>query len=51
MSNKMDSGEADNPVKRNKTTPFSMDETVNFDPTSIGLPKDWSLTDWSDLKG
>eukprot|EP00547_Thalassionema_nitzschioides_P002060 CAMPEP_0194209034 /NCGR_PEP_ID=MMETSP0156-20130528/7300_1 /TAXON_ID=33649 /ORGANISM="Thalassionema nitzschioides, Strain L26-B" /LENGTH=391 /DNA_ID=CAMNT_0038936119 /DNA_START=18 /DNA_END=1193 /DNA_ORIENTATION=- len=50
MSNKMDSGEADNPVKRNKTTPFSMDETVNFDPTSIGLPKDWSLTDWSDLK-
>jgi hypothetical protein len=26
-------------------------DTVHFDPTSIGLPKGWSLTDWSDLKG
>ena len=30
---------------------LSMSETVNFDPTSIGLPEGWSLTDWSDLKG
>ena len=26
-------------------------DTVNFDPTSIGLPKGWSLTNYSDLKG
>lgn len=26
-------------------------ESVKFDPTSIGLPRNWSLTDWSDLKG
>jgi len=26
-------------------------ETVYFDPTSIGLPKGWTLTDFSDLKG
>ena len=25
--------------------------TVNFDPTSIGLPSGWSLPDWSTLKG
>lgn len=30
---------------------LSMTETVHFDPTSIGLPAGWSLTDWSDLKG
>jgi len=32
-------------------TGFSKNETVHFDPTSIGLPANWSLTDWSDLKG
>ena len=29
----------------------SKDDTVHFDPTSIGLPKGWALTDWSTLKG
>jgi hypothetical protein len=37
----------------NGAVPFqlSKDDTVHFDPTSIGLPANWSLTDWSDLKG
>lgn len=26
-------------------------DTVNFDPTSMGLPAGWSLTIYSDLKG
>ena len=35
------------------TTPYkpSKDDTIHFDPTKIGLPKGWSLTDWSTLKG
>jgi len=36
-----------------KVTPFVPDRslTVDFDPTAIGLPKDWRLTDFSELKG
>ena len=26
-------------------------DTYDFDPTSIGLPAGWSLTNFSDLKG
>jgi len=37
--------------KRPKVGLFDKKDTVHFDPTSIGLPKNWSLTDWSDLKG
>lgn len=32
-------------------TGFSKNDTVHFDPTSIGLPAGWALTAWSDLKG
>ena len=28
-----------------------LSETAYFDATTIGLPNDFSLTDWSDLKG
>ena len=37
----------------NTTSPYKpgKEETVHFDPTTIGLPKGWSLTDWSTLKG
>jgi len=44
------SSKEDDTEEVNKKT-FTMDETVHFDPTSIGLPSGWSLTDWSDLKG
>jgi hypothetical protein len=27
------------------------EDSVNLDPTSIGLPHGWKLTDWSTLKG
>jgi hypothetical protein len=27
------------------------EDSVNFDPTLIGLPHGWKLTDWSTLKG
>ena len=41
--------------KKQKTGPTvyvpTKQETVLFDPTSIGLPQGWSLTDWSTLKG
>jgi hypothetical protein len=30
---------------------FSRDLTCRFDPTSVGLPADFRLTDWSKLKG
>ena len=30
---------------------FPRSETVNFDPTSIGLPAGWKLTSFSELKG
>ena len=35
------------------TTPFVPDRslTVDFDPTAIGLPENWRLTDYSELKG
>ena len=48
---------ADEPVtKKAKTStsklpPLTKQDTIYFDPTSIGLPKNWSLTDYSDLKG
>ncbi len=29
----------------------SLDEAVRFDPTSVGLPEGWSLTEFSTLKG
>lgn len=32
-------------------TAFSYDETCRFDPTTVGLPLDFCLTDWSTLKG
>ena len=38
-------------VTKKAKTGFSKTDTVRFDPTSIGLPAEWSLTDWSDLKG
>jgi len=39
--------------KKVKMTPFVPDRslTVDFDPTAIGLPKEWRLTDFSELKG
>ena len=42
--------------KKAKTTssklpPLTKQDTIYFDPTTIGLPKQWSLTDYSDLKG
>lgn len=29
----------------------SREDSVNFDPTAVGLPPNWSLTSFSDLKG
>jgi len=29
----------------------TLEEAVRFDPTSVGLPEDWSLTEFSTLKG
>jgi hypothetical protein len=29
----------------------SIEETTSFDPTTIGLPADFVLTDWSKMKG
>jgi len=29
----------------------SRDDSVNFDPTKLGLPSGWSLTSFSTLKG
>jgi hypothetical protein len=29
----------------------SLEEAVRFDPTSVGLPEGWSLTEFSTLKG
>ena len=29
----------------------TLEESVRFNPTSVGLPEGWSLTDFSDLKG
>lgn len=38
-------------VAKKAKTGFDKKDTVHFDPTSIGLPENWSLTDFSDLKG
>ena len=39
------------PNEEGKIFAPSREETCRFDPTSIGLPAGWSLTDWSTLKG
>ena len=39
------------PESNQKPYEITKSDTINFDPTSIGLPKGWSLIDYSDLKG
>jgi len=52
MSSKITTAATSTTVANKKArTGLSMKDTVYFDPTSIGLPENWSLTDWSDLKG
>jgi hypothetical protein len=41
----------DDDCSGSKPTTFSRSQTVRFDPTSIGFPAGWSLTQFSDLKG
>ena len=40
-------------TESNEAKPYEItkSDTIYFDPTSIGLPKGWSLTNYSDLKG
>jgi hypothetical protein len=42
---------SNNDSSSNKPFVPSLQDTVHFDPTLIGLPAGWSLTEWSTLKG
>jgi len=37
--------------KMAESWPPSIQETTQFDPTSVGLPADFVLTDWAKMKG
>ena len=49
----MSHGTTSSPTDPNKKVKpmFSKTDTVHWDPTSVGLPKGWSLTNFSQLKG